>query len=73
VDLETEDLGVEPLGLVLVIDIDADESDPHRPCPFSLVVASLAILAGRDVAAVAPAGFMTSSSLLPIRAIAAGC
>src|SRR5215218_9380608 len=29
-DLEAEHLGVEPLGLVLVVDDDTGQSDPHR-------------------------------------------
>src|SRR4029453_14631218 len=37
-DLKAEDVAVEPLGLVLILDIDTDQSNLHRSCPFSFVV-----------------------------------
>src|SRR6266540_894856 len=33
-DLEAEHLGVEPLGLVLIVDEDSRQSDAHRVTPF---------------------------------------
>src|SRR4029453_13006978 len=43
-DLQAEVLGVELLGLVLVVDEDAGQPDAHRPPPFLRSLGQLAIL-----------------------------